>query len=197
MLPAFFMGQAMTLLTELYPILIFTLLALGVIALTRRLKNNHRYRVKSARRVMQKLYEIPTFEQRLAYLRKIDAFVFEELILEALERRGHKIKRNERYTGDGGIDGQCWIQGQHTLIQAKRYKSHIRLSDVKNFQRLIEQKNCYGLFVHTGKTGQGVKEINDPKLLVISGKNLIDLVTPKQSNNGAKKGGLLKKLTVS
>ena len=107
MLPAFFMGQAMTLLTELYPILIFTLLALGVIALTRRLKNNHRYRVKSARRVVQRLYEIPTFEQRLAYLRKIDAFVFEELILEALERRGHKIKRNAQSISRGAYASMC------------------------------------------------------------------------------------------
>lgn len=159
--------------------LAMTMLALLVRFAVSRLKNNHRYRIKSAKRVMDKLYTIDTFPERLAYLRKIDPFVFEELILEALERRGHKIKRNKRYTGDGGIDGQCWINGQHALIQAKRYRRHIRLKDVAAFQKIMTQRNCHGLFVHTGKTGKGVWALNqDPRLTIISGEKLVRLLMP-------------------
>lgn len=53
----------------------------------------------------------------IAYLRRIDPLVFEELVLSALARRGYAILRNERYSGDGGIDGRVWINGQCRLIQ--------------------------------------------------------------------------------
>ncbi|WP_192840691.1 restriction endonuclease, partial [Enterobacter hormaechei] len=43
------------------------------------------------------------------YLRKIDPFVFEELLLEGFEAHGFRTIRNKRYTGDGGIDGQVII----------------------------------------------------------------------------------------
>jgi len=47
----------------------------------------------------------------IAYLRKIDPYVFEELLLEALLSKGFKITRNKRYSGDGGIDWQSLLQG--------------------------------------------------------------------------------------
>ncbi len=46
---------------------------------------------------------VPHFGQKIAYLRKIDPFVFEELLLEGFERRGFEVIRNRRYTGDGGL----------------------------------------------------------------------------------------------
>ncbi|MEX6059375.1 restriction endonuclease [Enterobacter hormaechei] len=42
---------------------------------------------------------------KINYLRKIDPFVFEELLLEGFEAHGFRTIRNKRYTGDGGIDG--------------------------------------------------------------------------------------------
>ncbi|MGS6531656.1 restriction endonuclease, partial [Enterobacter hormaechei] len=44
--------------------------------------------------------------QIINYLRKIDAFVFEELLLEGFEAHGFRTMRIKRYSGDGGIDGQ-------------------------------------------------------------------------------------------
>ena len=54
-----------------------------------------------------------------ARLRAMDALAFEELVLESFERRGHRVVRNRRYTGDGGIDGQVVIDGR--VVELKKY----------------------------------------------------------------------------
>lgn len=66
--------------------------------------------------MIDKINTFPHFGQKIAYLRKIDPFVFEELLLEGFERRGFEVIRNRRYTGDGGIDGRVKIDGQTRLI---------------------------------------------------------------------------------
>lgn len=54
---------------------------------------------------------------------------------------------------DGGIDGQVIIGKYRYLIQAKRYRGHIALQHVQEFEKLLKRHNCRGLFCHTGKTG--------------------------------------------
>lgn len=88
-----------------------------------------------------------------ARLRAMDPLAFEELLLESFERRGYKVIRNRRYTGDGGIDGQVVIDGAVWLIQAKRYADTIRSEHVAAFEALCRTKGRRGLFIHTGRTG--------------------------------------------
>jgi len=46
-----------------------------------------------------------------AYLRKVEPFIVEELVLSALDQREDiKIQRNKRYTGDNGVDGRFYIK---------------------------------------------------------------------------------------
>ncbi|PIJ42321.1 restriction endonuclease, partial [Serratia sp. OPWLW2] len=71
--------------------------------------------------------------QRLAYLRKINPYVFEELLLLAFERQGYAVIRNTSYSGDGGLDGQVIIEGKTYLIQAKRYGRTITPSHITSF----------------------------------------------------------------
>lgn len=147
-------------------------------------KPSQRRRERQARRILDKLATIPDPGRKFAYLRKIDPFTFEEMILEALEARGHKIKRNHRYTGDGGIDGRAWLNGELHLIQAKRYSGHIAPSHIRDFCRLVNTHECRGLFVHTGKTGNASRAVTnaDPNISIISGQRLLDLLTlPKES----------------
>ncbi|WP_349949896.1 restriction endonuclease, partial [Escherichia coli] len=66
----------------------------------------HKRKQQSARRVLERIKTLPGFPQKINYLRKIDPFVFEELLLEGFEAHGFRTIRNKRYTGDGGIDGQ-------------------------------------------------------------------------------------------
>ncbi|MCW1113525.1 restriction endonuclease [Escherichia coli] len=91
--------------------------------------------------------------------------------------------RNKRYTGDGGIDGQVIIGKYRYLIQAKRYRGHIALQHVQEFEKLLKRHNCRGLFCHTGKTGAGSKSVSiaSERMEIISGQRLIDLLTPGSS----------------
>lgn len=110
-------------------------------------------------------------------MRSMNHFAFEEMILTALAERGLKIKRNARYTGDGGLDGQFWVGKHRILIQAKRYKNHISRQHVEEFVHLCKKNNCRGIFVHTGRTGKASKMEAElaKRIQFISGQQLINL----------------------
>lgn len=98
---------------------------------------------------------MPGFPQKIDYLRKIDPFVFEELLLEGFEAHGFRTIRNKRYTGDGGIDGQVIIGKYRYLIQAKRYRGHIALQHVQEFEKLLKRHNFVAVcFAIPGKPAQ-------------------------------------------
>ena len=154
----------------------------------RRTSRKHIFRQKQARRVRDRLAVIPTFGQQMAYLRKINPFTFEELILESLECKGYAVIRNKRYTGDGGIDGRVTINGQLWYIQAKRYSDHIALHHVREFIRICERDQVKGLFVHTGKTRPGTRQLihDDERITLISGQKLTQLVALDRSSKSRK-----------
>ena len=113
----------------------------------------------------------------------VNPFVFEKMILIALKQRGYKIKRNKRYLGDGGIDGQTIIEGYCHLIQAKRYANHINPAHVQSFVRLCQRRGKRELFVHTGKTGQKNECIaRFSEIEIIVGERLLNML-----NNGHRK----------
>ncbi|WP_228751111.1 restriction endonuclease [Klebsiella pneumoniae] len=146
-------------------------------------KRRHKRKQQQARRVLAKIQTLPAFGYKIAYLRKIDPFTFEELLLEGFKSHGFRTIRNKRYTGDGGIDGQVIIGKHRYLIQAKRYRGHIALQHVQEFDTLLKQHNCRGLFCHTGKTGAASKAVSfaSERMEIISGQRLIDLLTPGSS----------------
>lgn len=126
-------------------------------------------------------------DHQMTHLRQVDPFVFEEMILTAIKRQGHKIQRNKRYTGDGGVDGRCYINGKDYLIQAKRYKAHINPQHVIEFASICRRHNKRGLFVHTGKTGAKSKQVaQNTNLEMISGQRLLNLLLnqPKGHEQG-------------
>ncbi|WP_313397425.1 restriction endonuclease [Acinetobacter variabilis] len=135
----------------------------------------------TASRQLDKINGLKEFRQRFAYLRKINHFVFEEMILEALERSGHKVYRNSRYTGDGGIDGRATINGVNYIVQAKRYSAFINKQHVIDFAALATQMGCRALFCHTGKTRESAKNIVavNQQIEIISGQRLLDLLEGK------------------
>jgi restriction system protein len=114
-----------------------------------------------------------------ARLRAMDPLAFEELLLEAFELRGHRVVRNRRYTGDGGVDGEVVISGTRFLIQAKRYRDTIRPDHVRAFADLCTARGRRGLFIHTGRTGGSSRTILDgcASVEVISGRTLLALLT--------------------
>ncbi len=114
-------------------------------------------------------------------LRSTNPFVFEEMILNAFKSKGHKIIRNKRYTGDGGIDGQVYLDGQRHFIQAKRYRKHINPAHVREFGKVCRDHKVGGLFVHTGKTGPMSKtQAQEQNIKIISGDKLFKLLLPEK-----------------
>jgi restriction system protein len=109
------------------------------------------------------------------WLRKVDPYRFEEMILSELARRGIEITRNTAYSGDGGIDGQFRFAGQPWLVQAKRYKGHIKQEHVWAFDAICQQRGARGLFIHTGKTPEALRQLKRQcgDVRVISGEELM------------------------
>lgn len=118
----------------------------------------------------------------ISYLRKIDPYVYEEMILTAFERRGLLVKRGLQYSGDGGVDGMVKYRGEWYLIQAKRYQSHINPKHVKDFDAHLEKAGRKGFFVHTGKTGSGSREsLSQGRSKIVSGSRMVDLLLSEES----------------
>lgn len=146
-----------------------------IVRLVRRRKV--RWRVKAARKILRRVQRMSAEPQQIAYLRKIDPFIFEELVLTVMKRQGHRIKRNKRYTGDGGIDGQIWIRGKRHLMQAKRYSGYIHKTHLHDFDDLCRRRRCKGLFVHTGKIGGGGENSETRRVTILNASEFLELLS--------------------
>jgi len=174
----------MTTGTKVFWIILATIwLVLKIIVASKKAK--HYQRIRAAKKIYKNINKIKNSNEGwlIKYLRKIDPFVFEELILLSFKNKGYHIKRNKRYTHDGGIDGRISKNGEKFLIQAKRYSDYINEKHVRDFIEVCHENKCKGFFIHTGKTGKETKEllIKNSSIVIISGKKLFDLFI-KESN---------------
>ncbi|WP_275372381.1 restriction endonuclease [Xenorhabdus bovienii] len=138
----------------------------------------HRCYHQTAKKILKKLPSLSNNGSRMNYLRKINPYVFEELLLLAFKNQGFKIQRNKSYSEDGGLDGKVWIDGRCFLIQAKRYGQAINSQHVEEFGKLLQKIKCEGFFIHTGRTGEkSVYQCHRYTAIhMISGKKLLDLL---------------------
>lgn len=81
--------------------------ALGLLISARRsvTQRRHRRYQKQAARALLRLSRLRDEPARISWLRKMNPYVFEEMLLTALSRQGLRIQRNARYSGDGGAMG--------------------------------------------------------------------------------------------
>lgn len=148
----------------------------------RKIRKRQVHKIETAEKVIHRLAAFEGENRAcriLCYLRQIDPFAFEELLLTAFEKKGYRIKRNSRYTGDGGIDGRVYRDGELYLVQAKRYKSYVSVRHLEDFLRLVkETKEAKGgYFIHTGKTGKETYSLyRGTPVEIISGDKLINLI---------------------
>lgn len=142
-------------------------------------KGNHAVYQKKARKIYATIKDSNmSSAQVLTYLRKINPYVFEELVLDAFERKGYHAVRNKRYSGDGGIDGKVIKGGKTYLIQCKRYKGFVNPEHVAEFARICNKYCRDGFFVHTGKTGRKSKRMAYyGEVEIISGEKLVELIS--------------------
>lgn len=137
-----------------------------------------RYR-KKALQIASRLRESDLSDsQALAYLRKINPYVFEEMVLDAFVRDGYKAVRSSSYSGDGGVDGRLKKDDETFLVQCKRYRKHISKRHFEDFVSLCEKCHKKGFFVHTGRTSKNIRKKARERGLVtiVSGQKLVELI---------------------
>lgn len=168
------------------PVLLAVLLAVIIFLLWRFRRQSaseqrHRRYRATAERVYTRLRQLSGDGQRMSYLRRINPYVFEELLLLAFERQGYAVQRNASYSGDGGLDGRVHINGECWLIQAKRYSRAITPAHVQDFDTLLTRMGQRGLFIHTGRTGQKSRAVSSgsQQRMIISGERLLALLAGK------------------
>ncbi|EAN8329495.1 restriction endonuclease [Salmonella enterica] len=140
-------------------------------------RRHHRYR-QTAGRVLVRLPQMASDGARLNYLRRINPYVFEELLLLALENQGLTVRRNSSCSGDGGLDGQVFIAGERWLIQAKRYSRSISPQHIRDFGELLSREDCSGFFIHARRTGRKSRDSLQahPEVHLVSGQRLLNLL---------------------
>ena len=169
---------------KLILIFVIILILLFYISQTGSLKNRrHKYKINKAKQILFKFRDFnDEFRNAkiITYLRKIDPYVFEELLLEAFEIKGYKVKRNKSYSNDGGVDGLIFnAREERIFIQAKRYKSFVNRQHIHEFSRFILANDAVGgYFIHTGKTSKPILEqFRNSNIHIISGSKLVELIS--------------------
>lgn len=150
----------------------------------------HLYRIQKGKTVLKKIKQISKEKDGnsnariISYLRKIDPYVFEEMMLSVIEDSNIRVYRNLQYSGDGGIDGIFKLDKGKVLVQCKRYSNYINHSDVSKLAMKVKSDKYYlGLFVHTGKTGQQSKKTTSEhgNVIFLSGSSLVDVLVGKEN----------------
>ena len=147
-------------------------------------QKKHKKNIQISKKVIKKLSEFESNGQAIAYLRKINPYVFEDLALSLLESRGIFVLRSKSYSGDGGMDGQFyWPKKGWYAVQSKRYGKAINPAHARAFAQLVNKKFKGGLFVHTGRTGETSEEaLASESLYILSGADLAECARNKKAD---------------
>jgi restriction system protein len=141
----------------------------------------HTNNVQKSRLILKTLRGIKYASGVISYLKKIDPYVCEEVVISSLEDQGFEVARSPSYSGDGGMDGAAIIYGKSYIIQTKRYSGHISKQHMEKFISLCKHHGVNGLFVHTGKTGRHTRRLaKRSNVIVVSGDKLVGLIKGKR-----------------
>ncbi len=119
-------------------------------------------------------------EQRVRQtLNAMSPYAFEYLITEGLKRQGADIRKIQRASGDGGIDGMLKLQGRWHLIQAKRYRSPVSTPMIEDFHRLCQEKRMPGVFVASSGFTQPARQFaqRTRRVKLLDGARLVEAIT--------------------
>jgi restriction system protein len=137
-------------------------------------RRRHQRNIATSKRLLALLATFPHEGAVINYLRKVDPFVMEEMVLSLLEAQGLFVLRNRAYTGDGGVDGVFYWPGRGWhAVQCKRYAGAINPAHARAFRDHAQEHYRGGVLVHTGRTGdQSQEAMTPPGLFLLSGSTL-------------------------
>ncbi|GAB2856258.1 hypothetical protein GCM10027277_26080 [Pseudoduganella ginsengisoli] len=142
----------------------------------------HQHNVRRSRRVLRKVrgFKEPGAGARcLAYLRRIDPLLFEEVIMSALEDAGLFVLRSQHYGGDGGGDGVVWIPGRGWCsVLCNRFRGQVHAADVRAIAWALA-KSGYdgGLLVHSCLCVTALHaQLDTARIALLGGDRLLRLI---------------------
>lgn len=144
--------------------------------------NAYHRRVRGQSKRALKRMQTMTPGAMINYLRKMNPHAVEEIVLDAAHAAGHRIRRNDAYTGDGGVDGEIMVDGVWHLVQTKRYRKTISPQHVADFALICAQRGQPGLFIHCGRTGQKSRANATQHVRIVSGSLITALITGRALN---------------
>lgn len=161
----------------------FILIAAIWIAAWKHLRPNayHRRVRGQSKRALKRMQSM-TPGAMINYMRKMNPHAVEEIVLDAAHAAGHRIRRNDAYTGDGGVDGEIMVDGVWHLVQTKRYRKTISPQHVSDFAALCARRGQPGLFIHCGRTGQKSRSNATAQIRFVSGSAITALITGRSLN---------------
>jgi len=165
-------------LEALFIVVVVSLLI--VVLVPKQLPWRRRLKIRNAKRIHKKILALGSEHpgKAIQYLRKIDAYTFEELAIIALNKHGYNAYKDRGYSHDGGIDGKLLENGDLWIIQCKRYKGTV---SNQVLQELVNAKDRFrasgGLLIHTGKSTKRLHSDGKKyKIYVVSGSRLLKLI---------------------
>ena len=119
----------------------------------------------------------------LDYLKGIDPYDFEKVILILLKKMGYGEMVETKKSGDGGIDGvmnEDKLGLERIYIQAKRYTAgNVQETDIRNFIGAMSGDTSKGVFVTTSAFAPKAvakAESAHHRIILIDGDKLADLM---------------------
>lgn len=119
----------------------------------------------------------------LDYLKGIDPYDFEKVILRLLKKMGYGEMVETKKSGDGGIDGvmnEDKLGLERIYIQAKRYTAgNVQETDIRNFIGAMSGDTSKGVFVTTSAFAPKAvakAESAHHRIILIDGDKLTDLM---------------------
>jgi restriction system protein len=145
---------------------------------------NRTYAKDEGKRILNKMLKNPPdvgeeVRTILPILKPLNPFVFEEVLLCALERWKYHVIRTEKQTKDNGIDGSFAYGGYFYVIQAKLYGNEPDLDHLGMFANAIGwHQAARGFFCHTGRSTEEFRTqaLRHPTIEVVSGQKLVDFL---------------------
>jgi len=129
--------------------------------------------------VLKQLKKVPlSDEATVKLLQSMSPFGFEYLITEGLRGKGAEVRKIQRVTGDGGIDGMVRISSKWHLIQAKRYTAPVSAGMISEFLELCQNKRMPGFFVATNGFSEPAKRFarKADRLTLLDGGQLVAML---------------------
>lgn len=136
----------------------------------------HRWNIRQALKILSKIRMFEHDGQVVAYLKKIDPYVFEEMVVQLFKEAGFWIWLTPSYSGDGGLDGKAYHPSSGwCFIQSKRYGRAIRTQHVHAFVGLVGKKR--GCFVHSGTSTDAIRmQLKNSRVRMLSGSLLVSCI---------------------